>query len=317
MGARGTRGDVVVVEASHVTRAHNGRPVVNDVSMSVAAGQIFGLIGPSGSGKTTLVLMLMGLIKPTKGAVRVFGADPLRFTAEDRQLIGYMPQETFLYPTLTARENLAYVGGLFGMGWLKKRGIITRVLKDLGLWDARNKLAKDLSGGMLRRLHLATVLIHTPDLALIDEPMEGLDPLLRQNVWGILKKMKSHGQTVFMTTHNMEEAERCDNLALISEGRLVAAGTPAHLRERVLGGQIIRLKTPGFDARAYAALRPLPGIKEIDVKGRNEIILTVEDAAAVLPRVLEALKGAEVTVDSAEQYEPPFDEVFARLVLHD
>lgn len=317
MSATETRSESQVVVVDHVTKEFNGHAVLNDVSLAVTGGQIFGLIGPSGSGKTTLVLMMIGMQAPTQGEVRVFGIDPVRFNPGDREHIGYMPQESFLFPTLTAWENMTYVSGLFGIGWMKRRKLIRKVLGDLGLWDARNKLARDLSGGMLRRLHLATVLIHSPDLAFIDEPMEGLDPMLRQQVWDILRQMRARGQTVFMTTHNMEEAERCDNLALMSDGRLVAAGAPQDLRKSVLGGEIIRLTAPRFDAKAYAALRSLPGVNEIDVKGRNEIVLTVEKAAETLPQVVEALTQLDIPISSAEEYEPPFDEVFARLVLND
>ncbi len=317
MSATETRSESQVVVVDHVTKEFNGHAALNDVSLAVSGGQIFGLIGPSGSGKTTLVLMMIGMQAPTQGEVRVFGIDPVRFNSGDRERLGYMPQESFLYPTLTAWENMTYVSGLFGISWMKRRKLIRKVLGDLELWDARNKLAGDLSGGMLRRLHLATVLIHNPDLAFIDEPMEGLDPLLRQGVWEILRQMRAHGQTVFMTTHNMEEAERCDNLALISNGRLIAAGAPQDLRKSVLGGQVIRLTAPRFDSKAYAALRSLPGVTEMDVKGRNEIILTVEKASETLPQAVETMNRMGIPITTAEEYEPPFDEVFARLVLND
>lgn len=309
--------DFRVIEVNHVSKVLDSQRVVDDVTFDVAPGQVFGLIGPSGSGKTTMIRMMVGVHVPTSGEIRVFGVHPVEFPTSVRERIGYMPQGSFLYPSLSVWENLSHVAGLYGLGWFRRRKLIPQVLEELGLAEARSKLAQELSGGMMRRLQLAAVLVHDPDLGFIDEPMEGLDPLLRHEVWDILQAMKGKGKTVVMTTHNMSEAERCDTLALMSEGRLVATGTPVELRRRVYGGDMIRLMVDSFSPQAYAALNKLPGVKQVNIVGGNDVRLVVEDADSALPQAVGALRDLGIAAPSAQRYQPPFDEVFERLVRGD
>ena len=144
-----------VIELDHVTKTVDGHDLVHDVSLRVPPGQIFGLIGPSGGGKTTTVRLMVGIYAPTSGEVRVLGVDPTRLTTKQRETIGYTPQHLFLQPTLTAGENLGFVASLYGIGWLKQRRLIPRLLREMELWEARNRLTKHLSGGMRRRLQLS------------------------------------------------------------------------------------------------------------------------------------------------------------------
>ncbi|MBI2954420.1 MAG: ABC transporter ATP-binding protein [Chloroflexi bacterium] len=300
-----------------VTKLFDHRAVVKDISFDVTPGEIFGLIGPSGSGKTTLVLMMVGVHTPTRGQVSVLGTPPTRFSTQIRERIGYMPQGFFLSPTLTPWENLSHIAGLYGMGWLGKRKVIHRLLSRLGLWDSRNKLTRDLSGGMMRRLQLAAVLIHDPELAFIDEPMAGLDPLLREEVWNILNEMKNDGKTILMTTHSMNDAERCNALTLLSQGILIARGTPGDLRRRAFGGDIVRLVPERVDAEVYDVLHRLPGVKQMNIFGGNDVRLVVENAEETLPQAIEGLRQLGITISIAERYQPPFEDVFEKLVRSD
>ncbi len=306
--------DNAIIQLHKATKLFDKKPAVSAVSFDVSPGQIFGLIGPSGSGKTTIIHMMVGVSVPTYGEIKVFGVPPAKFSTRDRERIGYMAQEFFLYPTLTAWENLSHVAGLYGIGWLRKRKLIRQALDELELWGARGKLARDLSGGMARRLQLAAALLHSPDLAFVDEPMEGLDPLLRQKVWGILRGIKDQGKTIILTTHNMNEAEQCDTLALISEGRLRAVGKPQDLRRRAYGGDMVRLLVERIEPITYSILHKLPGVKQVNIVGGNDIRLIVEDAEALLPTAVEALRRQGIAIASAERYRPPFDDVFAGLV---
>src|SRR3712207_4171339 len=166
------------IEMQHVTKRFGDKVAVNDVSMTVPAGQIFGVVGPSGCGKTTTVRMMTGVYTPTEGSLRVLGATPRTFEKRARERIGYMPQEFVLYPTLTVWENLNFVASLYGLNWFRRRKRLEQLLDFVELREARNRLAENISGGMKRRLELACSLVHNPELLFADEPTAGVDPVL-------------------------------------------------------------------------------------------------------------------------------------------
>ena len=183
-----------------------------------------GLIGPSGAGKTTTIRVLTGALVPTNGKVSVLGEEPRHFRRQTRERIGYMPQSFTLYPDLTVRENVDFVASLFGM--LVPRGTDQAGPELVDLWDVRSRRAGRLSGGMQRRLELACALVHDPALLFLDEPTAGIDPLLRARIWTELHRLRDAGRTLIVTTQYVNEAESCDRVALISDGRLLALATP-------------------------------------------------------------------------------------------
>ena len=215
-----------------------------------------GIIGPSGAGKTTLVRLMTGALAPTDGEVRVMGEDPLRFRRETRERIGYMPQSFALYPDLTTRENVDFVASLFGLLWWRRRRRTREVLQWVDLWDVRSRRAGRLSGGMQRRLELASALVHDPEIAFLDEPTAGIDPLLRATIWKELHRLRDAGRTLLVTTQYVNEAESCDAVVLIAEGRAIATGTPDELRRTAMGGDIVVIDTR--DPVDAAALRRGP-----------------------------------------------------------
>ncbi len=306
------------MDAVTITRASKrfGEVVaVDDVSLSVAPGSILGIIGPSGAGKTTLVRMMTGALDPTEGEIRVMGEDPRRFSRRARERVGYMPQLFALYPDLTTRENVDFVASLFGMLWLRRHRRTREVLQMVGLWEARGRRASDLSGGMQRRLELASALVHDPQVAFLDEPTAGSDPLLRSAIWTGLRGLADAGRTLLVTTQYVDEAESCDQVALIADGRLIASGTPQGLRHEALGGDIITVET---DADVdVQTVRGMPDVRRIEQRGPRELWVTVGDAATTLPDVVEAITSAGGTVSSATETRPSFDEVFALLVERD
>ncbi len=288
---------------------------VDDVSLSVAPGTILGIIGPSGAGKTTLVRMMTGALAPTDGEIRVMGEDPRTFGRQARERVGYMPQLFALYPDLTTRENVDFVASLFGMLWLRRHRRTREVLQMVGLWDARGRRAGNLSGGMQRRLELASALVHDPQVAFLDEPTAGSDPLLRAAIWKGLRELADAGRTLLVTTQYVDEAESCDDVALIAGGRLIATGTPQALRHEALGGDIITVETDDHvDARTVGGV---PGVRRIEQRGPRELWVTVADAATTLPDVVEAITAAGGSIRSATETRPSFDEVFALLVERD
>ncbi|MFN2417645.1 MAG: ATP-binding cassette domain-containing protein [Candidatus Limnocylindria bacterium] len=301
-----------IIVARDVSRAFDGRTVVDGLSFDVDPGEILGVIGPSGSGKTTTVRMLTGTLGRTSGSIRVLGEDPMRFSRRARGRIAYMPQLFSLYEDLSAQENVGFVAALYGIGPFKRRRLIRHALDVVDLTDARHRLARDLSGGMQRRLELACALVHSPDVLFIDEPTAGIDPLLRQAIWDELRTLKQEGRTLLVTTQYVTEAEYCDRVALIADGELVALNTPDELRKLVFGGEVLDVTAE----RAVDAdmIRQVSGITGVRQPGPRRLIVTTDDAASTTPQIIEALRRAGVGVSSLEEHQPTFDEVFTGLV---
>jgi len=300
----------VIFEA--VTRRFNGTVAVSDMSLHVDAGTIVGIIGPSGAGKTTAVRLMTGGLGPSSGRVRVLGEDPRSFRRRTRERIGYMPQQFTLYPDLTAGENVDFVASLFGLLWRRRRRRVRDVLRLVDLWDVRGRRAAALSGGMQRRLELASALVHDPALLFLDEPTAGVDPLLRARIWDELHRIRDAGRTLVVTTQYVTEAEECDRVALVADGRLVAFAAPDDLRRTAVGGDVIEVRTNvPLDAARIAGL---DGVREIRQTGPRTFLATVDDAGAATPDVVDAVDAAGAETVSVREYRPSFDEVFAALV---
>ncbi|MEK5239385.1 ABC transporter ATP-binding protein [Paenibacillus sp. FSL L8-0470] len=216
-----------VVSVNHVCRTFGSKEVLKDISLQVAEAETFGILGPSGSGKTTLVKLLTGIDEATSGEVRVLGI-PMPKLATLQQ-IGYMAQSDALYTELSAKENLEFFAALYGLKGGNRTRRIRDVLELVNLQDHLRKRVDQYSGGMKRRLSLAIALLHEPPLLLLDEPTVGIDPVLRQSIWKELKALNRKGTTIVLTTHVMDEAEKCDRLAMIRDGELLAVDTPAGL----------------------------------------------------------------------------------------
>jgi ABC-2 type transport system ATP-binding protein len=302
----------VAVEMAAVSKRFADVTAVDDLTLRVHEGTILGVIGPSGSGKTTTIRMLTGALGPTEGEVRVLGEDPRRFRRQTRERIGYMPQQFTLYPDLTPRENVDFVASLFGILWRTRHRRTREVLELVDLWDARGRRASELSGGMQRRLELACALVHHPALLFLDEPTAGIDPLLRGRIWDELHRLRDEGRTLLVTTQYVNEAEACDTVALIADGRLIALAPPDELRRMAVGGDIIEIETAApFDA---ATLRSLPVVRDVDQLDTSHLRVVVDDASTALPDVVEAVGAAGAEVRSASETRPSFDTVFATLV---
>ncbi len=303
-------GPAIVLDG--VSRAFGDETVVDGVSLRLDPGLLLGLIGPSGAGKTTTIKMMTGALAPTEGTVRVLGEDPRRFRRSTRERIGYMPQQFSMYEDLTTRENVDFHATLFGMLFPRRRRRIPEVLKLLDLWDARGRRAGELSGGMQRRLELACALVHEPDLLFLDEPTAGIDPLLRARIWEELHRLRASGRTLIVTTQYVTEAEECDSVVLVSEGRVVAAGTPDELRRQAIGGDVVVLETAA--PMPVGALLDRADVLDASRMTASSYRLVVDDAGVAVPNIVEALNGRGVDVRSAREDRPSFEEVFGALV---
>ncbi|HEY7600379.1 MAG TPA: ABC transporter ATP-binding protein [Candidatus Limnocylindrales bacterium] len=303
----------LAVDVRHVSRRYGMVAAVDDISLQVPVGSIVGVIGPSGSGKTTTIRLITGVLRPTSGDLRVLGQQPRRFSRSTRERIGYMPQQLVLYPELTARENVDFVGALFGMLPLRRHRRTEQVLRLVQLWDVRDRLVAQMSGGMQSRVALACALVHDPELLILDEPTAGIDPLLRQEIWSELRRLRDAGVTVLVTTQYVSEAEYCDWVALISEGQLVAYASPDEVRRQALGGDVIQVVTTAdFDAARLPRIEDVVAVRQV---GPRELLAISSDAGQALPRVVEAIDDAGGEVEWSREYRPTFDEVFAELVI--
>ena len=223
------------VDIQQLTRRFGAITAVSRLTLQIPRGEVFGLLGPNGSGKTTTIRMLCGLLDPTEGTATVAGLDIRTSPERVKMQIGYMSQRFGLYEDLTVAENLDFYGGIYGLTGHARAGRIADVVAFLGIGGRLGQLAAQLSGGWKQRLALGCALLHRPPVLFLDEPTAGVDPAARRNFWSAIHDLAHGGTTVLVTTHYMDEAERCDRLAMMSLGHLIALGTPAEVAAQVGG----------------------------------------------------------------------------------
>lgn len=231
-------GQPVAVETRRLTRRFGALVAVRDLDLQIFKGEVFGLLGPNGSGKTTTIRMLCGLLAPSEGSAVVAGVDVREAPDLIKERIGYMSQRFGLYEDLTVAENMDFYGGIYGLAGAGRRGRIAEVVQFLGLDRRLDQLAGTLSGGWKQRLALACALMHRPAVIFLDEPTAGVDPAARRAFWATIKSLAAQGTTVIVTTHYMDEAGRCGRVALLSQGHLIALGTPDEVATQV-GGETL------------------------------------------------------------------------------
>jgi ABC-2 type transport system ATP-binding protein len=250
---------MAAIDVQGLTKAFNGRKVVDDVSLTVARGEIAGFLGPNGSGKTTTIRLICGLLTPDSGSGRVLGHDILREGGQIKRETGYMTQRFSFYEDLTIAENLRFVAGLYALP--DPRAAVASTLEDLGLTARQHQLAGTLSGGWKQRLALAACTLHRPQLLLLDEPTAGVDPKARREFWDEIHQLAAKGMTVLVSTHYMDEAERCHRINYISYGRLIASGT---VPEVVAGAALTTYLVTGPGDATLAAAKALQGAAGVD-----------------------------------------------------
>ena len=289
-----------VVAVRGLTKSFGGRKVVDDVALTVAEGEIAGFLGPNGSGKTTCIRMICGLLTPDAGEGEVLGLDVRRDQRNIRRQVGYMTQRFSFYEDLTIEENLVFVAGLYGL----PRQAVADTLADLGLTSRKRQLAASLSGGWKQRLALAACIMHKPRLLLLDEPTAGVDPKARRQFWDEIHTRAAEGMTVLVSTHYMDEAERCHRINYIAYGRLVASGTTGEvIADAGLVTLVVETGRPGALA---ARLRKAPGVEQVEPFG-TALHVTGSDREA-----LTAALAAENV--EARPAETSLEDVFIRLM---
>ncbi len=276
------KADMPAIDVRGINKHFGNKHVVNDLSLQVAHGEIFGFLGPNGSGKTTSIRMMCGLLTPDSGTGTCLGYDILRESAEIKRRVGYMTQKFSYWDDLSIRENLDFVARVYGMS--NRREAVDRALEDLGLASRATQLAGSLSGGWKQRLALAACLLHEPQLLLLDEPTAGVDPAARRDFWEQLHQLAARGISVLVSTHYMDEAERCHKLAYIAYGKLLAQGTA---EEIVAGQQLATWSVEGDDLAGLSEqLRGAPGVEQTVVFG-SVLHVTGRDAALLAATVAQ------------------------------
>jgi ABC-2 type transport system ATP-binding protein len=245
----------------------------------------------------------------------VLGRRPREFNSSLRRRIGYMPQHFVLYPDLSVWENMHFAAAIYGMG-LGRGARMRQMLEFVELYEHRGKLARDISGGMQRRLSLAATLSHRPDLIFLDEPTAGIDPILRNKFWDYFRDMRGRGRTLVITTQYVGEAAYCDFVGVMAEGRLLMVETPDGLRARAFGGDMVDLQAAQpLDYRAIAQIRKMPFVTgRIQPLGESGLRIVVNDAGTAVPELVEWARTSNLEVRSIEKYEPPLDDVFVEVV---
>jgi ABC-type multidrug transport system ATPase subunit len=304
----------LAIYAEHLVRRFGHFTAVNDVSFQVQRGEIFGFLGPNGSGKTTVIKMLTGLLPLTSGEAFVEGIDVRTDPEAVRQNIGYMSQRFSLYDDLTVTENLQFYGRIYGLPPERLKRRMDEIIQLNSLSPYLNRLAAQLSGGWKQRLALGCAMLHEPKLLFLDEPTAGIDPVARRQLWDLLFELSGHGITFFVTTHYMDEAERCSHVAYIYYGRLIADGTPNSLRElpdvQPHGTMRIEITTPEV-TRALRFARQLPGIRSATIFGQSIHALVEEHFD--LNDLREQLLKNGITVSEIRPLAPSLEDVFVEL----
>lgn len=302
-----------MIEIHDVVKKYGDRVAVNQVSFCVQEGEIFGLLGPNGAGKTTTISILAALLLPDEGEVIIGGYDLMRETSQIKPLIGFVPQELALYPTLSAWDNLAFFGRIYGLRGTALKERIAAVLDLVGLRDRAKDAVRTFSGGMKRRLNIAAGLIHRPRILLLDEPTVGVDPQSRHFIFEHVERLKAEGMTVLYTTHYMEEAERlCDRVAIMDEGRILALDTTKALIGLLGGGVIyVRLAAEAIEA-LLPAIRALPHVQAISAQD-GRIKIETKDTHPALQELIELCISRDVSILSLEVLEPNLESVFLHL----
>jgi ABC-2 type transport system ATP-binding protein len=298
-----------------LTKQFDGVSAVEDITFTVPRGAIFGFIGPSGCGKTTTVRLLTGIYKPTSGEVNVLGKVPSKFSKRDREKLGYLMQSFVLYPELTAWENLSFVASIYGVPYRRSRRMRS-LLEFVELYEHRDKLARNLSGGMQRRLALASTLIHRPELLFLDEPTAGIDPVLRRKIWDYFEELRSEGYTLLITTQYVGEAAYCDYVGVMAEGHLLVVDTPEGLRRRAFGGDVVIMRSVNpLPYEARHEIQQMPFVTApVTQANENEIRLIVDEANTAIPRLMDWTRERNLEVESIGEDQPPYDDVFVKLV---
>ena len=295
---------VIVVE--NLTRRFGEFVAVDHINFEVKPGEVIGYLGPNGSGKTTTIRMLLGLLKPSDGKATVLGYDVFKQSEEIRARVGYMSQKFAIYDDLTTLENLTFYGGVYG---INDKARIQHTLELVGLKGHENTLTKDMSTGWRQRLSLGIALVHEPKLLFLDEPTSGVDPTARRAFWDLIYELAEGGVTILVTTHYMDEAEYCERVAVMRDGKLLAMDTPTNLKKSIITGDVWEAYVHPLE-RGMDILSAMPGVDRVGLAGDHLRVISSQ----VEKDAMQSLLSREgISVEKIERGEPTLEDVFLAL----
>jgi ABC-2 type transport system ATP-binding protein len=300
------------VEIAGLVKRFGSFTAVDNVSLEVKKGEIFGFLGPNGAGKSTTIRMLCGLLTPTSGRATVNAFDVAAEPERVRGSIGYMSQKFSLYDDLTVEENIDFFMGIYGVARDRRSARRNYVLEMAGLAGRRADLTGTLSGGWKQRLALGCAILHDPPALFLDEPTSGVDPIARGAFWDLIRELARTEHTVFVSTHYMDEAEYCDRLALMYRGRMIALGSPMELKQQLRSRSLFRLDTTD-PLGTMRALEGEPGIHDVAVFGGG-LHVTADDATAAEPAIRRTLGERGIAIERLEPIQPSMEDVFVALI---
>ena len=300
------------VEIRQLVKRFGDFVAVDHIDMEVRRGEIFGFLGPNGAGKSTTIRVLCGLLAPTSGSATVGGSDVNTQSELIKQRIGYMSQRFSLYDDLTVEENIDFFSGIYGVPRAKREERKNYVLNMAGIEERRSSLTRLLSGGWKQRLALGCAILHEPPILFLDEPTSGVDPIARRTFWDLIYELSRAGQTIFVSTHYMDEAEYCHRLALMYRGKVTALGTPAELKQSLGSHHLLLLQVSDI-VSSMKLLESVPGVGDVAVFGGG-LHVTVENDTSAIPQIRKVLEDAGIQVPILEPIEPSLEDVFVAMI---
>jgi len=306
-----------IIEIQNLTKKFGNFTAVDNINLSVREGEIFGFLGPNGAGKTTTISVLTTLIRPTSGTAIIAGHDLKTEGAEIRSIIGVVPQSFSLFSELTAQENLNYIGKLYGMDSKKILERSEYLLKQMALYEHKDKVSGTFSGGMKQRLSLAASIMSNPKILFMDEPTTGLDPQSRIAIRELTESLNKQGMTIIYTTHDMGEAEKiCHRIVIMDRGKVIADGTADELKHKIMSGHLIEVELESEPKELSRELKKLPFVIAVEHSGKI-INITVKDKEGVFFILSEFFKKRGLNIQEIKYKEPSLEEVFINLTKKD
>lgn len=306
-----------IIEIRNLIKKFGNFTAVEKMNLEVKEGEILGFLGPNGAGKTTTISMLTTLIKPSSGDAKIAGYDLITDEESVRKVIGVVPQSFSLFQELTAKENLEYIGKLYGLNQKLIEERANALLKKVSLYEHKDRISGVFSGGMKQRLSIAASIMSNPKILFMDEPTTGLDPQSRIAVRAIAKELNQQGMTIIYTTHDMEEAEKvCDRIIIMDKGKIIGNGTSEQLKHKLARGHVLMIKTDDSSAKLLDQLRKLPEVTKVK-KEKGIIYLTVSKKDGSFYKVSNFLHRKKVLVEEITYKEPTLEDVFISLTKED
>jgi len=302
-----------IITVENLVKKYNGHTAVDGISFEIKRGEIFGLLGPNGAGKSTIISILCCLLEPSLGRVMIDGLEIKKNASDIKKIIGVVPQEISLYPTLTARENLEFYGKIYGLSGRTLKSQVEALLDMVGLTKRADDLLEGYSGGMKRRINIAAALLHEPRILFLDEPSTGVDPQSRRRIYDTIQDLNRQGTTVLLTTHQMEDAEKlCHRIAIMDKGKLIALDTLKGLLELVGESDLIHVQATEILPGSVESVKRMPNVQKVSLDEGNMTIQLVRGRESLVG-IIDILVSSGTRVESIYIKEPDLETLFLHL----